>query len=782
MYPPNHPWTLGSYPHHHPAYNNTHDSSNPMYHDFTPSSETPSPYQHPPPYTYCCFPPPFPHEYHHSFPNYYSYYHPPPFHIYPPFPASVYPPPHYYNSTEQQPRYDHCCCCGSGHRQDDYIQPQLEEKKTINHSSTSLPPFCPYPIYMKTETPTAPKDKDYNSPAASGDAKGFPFPILWLPSNNNQMTKEEEEEEKRKIDDGLGSESSETSTNHVVFPLGTNEENISLPKSNISPEKPTDPVPKKSSKLPPVCLRVDPLPRKKSSKSSSYLQQSHLSEDLKSKSKVKTVEVANQRVADSVQTGCQKAQGRSSSKGESYIMKKKMAVNEAALIIQSVYRGFQVRKSQPLMKLRQISKVRSQVVELRQRIQDLASSSNTCQSDKQKLIIGETIMSLLLKLDTIQGLHPVVRDIRKSVAKELVGLQEKLDSYTPIKETMSSTELVMHPGHVSIQEGSDRSDGNVKSMGSEAAESLNDDGAEACNVNLQTNSEAQNENTTQELTNCQLQVSVETKHPVDDAVQEKFDKDQVPADYIDEEVELDTCISENHEADETHATKSEKPVEETTKDRQFQVSEQPVDDATQEKSDQLQANPDSNVGIVHEANASSTVFDHCEVQVAESQEETKPYDIRLAPESQQIFENVESWEHYDPIFKATESVDDGNVDRERMAEMKVETPAVNGVQEDYDVVVAHEALPAGWSGEDGKLMKDVGVSSVEENEKLRMAVEELMKEQLGVISELAARVKDVEKKLCNNKKKKKKMKVNNNKCNTTRVRGLDDELVRDCLV
>ncbi|CAH1438314.1 unnamed protein product [Lactuca virosa] len=96
------------------------------------------------------------------------------------------------------------------------------------------------------------------------------------------------------------------------------------------------------------------------------------------------------------------------------------------LMIQSVYRGFEVRKYQSLMKLRQIAQVGKQVVELRNRIQDLASSMD----DKQKLIIGETIMSLLLKLDTIQGLHPIMRDVRKFVAKELVDLQEKLDSLT----------------------------------------------------------------------------------------------------------------------------------------------------------------------------------------------------------------------------------------------------------------------------------------------------------------------------------------------------------------
>ncbi|URE13941.1 hypothetical protein MUK42_02779 [Musa troglodytarum] len=36
-------------------------------------------------------------------------------------------------------------------------------------------------------------------------------------------------------------------------------------------------------------------------------------------------------------------------------------------------------------------------------------------------------MNLLLQLDTIRGLHQSVRDLRKSVARELTILQEKLD-------------------------------------------------------------------------------------------------------------------------------------------------------------------------------------------------------------------------------------------------------------------------------------------------------------------------------------------------------------------
>ncbi|KAK2650157.1 hypothetical protein Ddye_017646 [Dipteronia dyeriana] len=62
---------------------------------------------------------------------------------------------------------------------------------------------------------------------------------------------------------------------------------------------------------------------------------------------------------------------------------------EAATLIQSAYREFEVRKLEPLKKLKQMVTVREQLAE---------------------------------------GLHPTLREFRKALAKELVTLQEKLDS------------------------------------------------------------------------------------------------------------------------------------------------------------------------------------------------------------------------------------------------------------------------------------------------------------------------------------------------------------------
>ncbi|PQQ06165.1 BAG family molecular chaperone regulator 6 [Prunus yedoensis var. nudiflora] len=106
--------------------------------------------------------------------------------------------------------------------------------------------------------------------------------------------------------------------------------------------------------------------------------------------------------------------------------KKTMSDIEAAVRIQSAYRGFEVRRWEPLKKLKQMAEVREQVGDVRNHITSL-ETSDLQNYDKQKVVIGETIMRLLLKLDTIQGLLPSFRDIRRSLARELVVLQEKLD-------------------------------------------------------------------------------------------------------------------------------------------------------------------------------------------------------------------------------------------------------------------------------------------------------------------------------------------------------------------
>ncbi|GJM90791.1 hypothetical protein PR202_ga07103 [Eleusine coracana subsp. coracana] len=258
----------------------------------------------------------------------------------------------------------------------------------------------------------------------------------------------------------------------------------------------------KHSKLPPVCLRVDPLPRKKSGNGSSRspspptrkdadkakkdmhvaqcqnleLKQSDakknttvsemkekLTEELRKgmgfrneivptvsakHSQEEEVPMSNDRQkvqasSKSVQeitganaegvgtqgnTGAETLMGGDkSTQRDSKTFRANLSEADAAVRIQSAYRGYDVRRCQPLDKLQKIRDVHELLEGVRKQLQSFEASSKK-PTEKEHVALGEVIMNLLLKLDTIQGLHACVRDSRKSVARELILLQEKLDS------------------------------------------------------------------------------------------------------------------------------------------------------------------------------------------------------------------------------------------------------------------------------------------------------------------------------------------------------------------
>ncbi|EEF50611.1 BAG family molecular chaperone regulator 6 [Ricinus communis] len=377
----------------------------------------------------------------------------------------------------------------------------------------------------------------------------IPCPVIWMPPYNNKAETEKEERQEIKlpsndinkpqmvhvnsvgqIDPELKEKSSKQRSIPVkqmkapkennsecaerreeVASLKNAEDNETSKASGTSTKRESS-TPLKSSKLPPVCLRVDPLPNKRKGNMSSRspsppgfkgktqdTSEASVSSNLKAESQVqdstlsssKEEEAKKNRVEVVGRSGNKDEEQRSGSQipipisdsreqvsssqtinndvvsiikededfrdvdeltdkqaneekeptsrdgfydGESKAVKKVLSHDEAALRIQSAYRGFEVRKWQSLKKLKQIAQVQEQVAEARNKICGLESSPNF-ENEKQKALIGETIMSLLLKLDTIQGLHPSLRDVRKSLARELVTLQEKLDL---LAETKSS--------------------------------------------------------------------------------------------------------------------------------------------------------------------------------------------------------------------------------------------------------------------------------------------------------------------------------------------------------
>ncbi|KAL2553739.1 BAG family molecular chaperone regulator 6 [Forsythia ovata] len=75
--------------------------------------------------------------------------------------------------------------------------------------------------------------------------------------------------------------------------------------------------------------------------------------------------------------------------------RKKLTDLEAAIIIQSAYRGFAIRRREPLKKLKQISKVREQIVVIKLLIQEMESSSDIRRDNTEIHMIGEEITEFL---------------------------------------------------------------------------------------------------------------------------------------------------------------------------------------------------------------------------------------------------------------------------------------------------------------------------------------------------------------------------------------------------
>ncbi|XP_021969278.1 BAG family molecular chaperone regulator 6 isoform X2 [Helianthus annuus] len=747
----------------------------------------------------------------------------------------------------------------------------------------------------------------------TGDGNRFPFKIFWLPSKNDQVGKDTKENnldlvankgllDEKATKKGSGGEGEcETSSKHAarkVFPVkqaSTNEEAsskhaiqkvIPVKQASTNEEKKnprsmntnSDSVEKtdnggktspKASKLPPVCLRIDPLPKKKKTSRSpspgdkersngspvnspkSSQQQAQVlkkSKEEQSEGDIKTVDHANKvkqanlaehadnveraNLADHVnkvepanladpankveQANLADLGDVPREKGEE---KKNMSEHEAALIIQSVYHGFEVRKSQPLKKLRQIYEVRKMVADLTNRIQDM----ETCLDSKKAVIIGETIMSLLLKLDTIQGLHPFVREVRKSVAKELVGLQEKLDYLTSVKSETPS-EGSMHP------EDDGKLDQAQAQTGLCENREHNDD-AEACKT---TNVEQQLEKSTEggsiqdrfdqaptesdsvicENHGVEVTVSQEGCDTIGETHKEKIDRAPTESDEAlglceNHEVEasdtqqgcnivgepqleshkgkIDQAPTECNEAENHEVEASESQGEGCNSVGERQLDEVQLE-SHKEKFDHAPTECDEAVGLCenHEVRVTESQegcntigeepshegkFDQAPTECQEAQEFHKENHEVEATVSQEgcntsaELHNDQAPAECDRLHKEDHEVEattigESHKEKSDQAPSECDVESRDGGVECNDDMKVEE-----YTGEVNKKKKQVereelvNVESMveEENEKLRVAVEELMKagnEQLEVIRELTGRVKELEKKLSNSKSKK----------------------------
>ncbi|KAF6144962.1 hypothetical protein GIB67_013313 [Kingdonia uniflora] len=95
----------------------------------------------------------------------------------------------------------------------------------------------------------------------------------------------------------------------------------------------------------------------------------------------------------------------------------------AATKIQSSYRAHVIRTH--LKKIRTVNNEANRLQLLIQRQETVDAIIN---DDRERLRLNEALMSLLLQLDSVPGLNPTVRELRRSVSRRIVGLQEILDA------------------------------------------------------------------------------------------------------------------------------------------------------------------------------------------------------------------------------------------------------------------------------------------------------------------------------------------------------------------
>ncbi|PHU15600.1 hypothetical protein BC332_16805 [Capsicum chinense] len=95
----------------------------------------------------------------------------------------------------------------------------------------------------------------------------------------------------------------------------------------------------------------------------------------------------------------------------------------SALRIQKVFRGFLVRKC-----VKRIKTIKEEVEDVERKLLRRETAELICRDERERLRVNETLMSLLLKLDSVRGVDFGVRELRKAVIRKAISLQEMVDS------------------------------------------------------------------------------------------------------------------------------------------------------------------------------------------------------------------------------------------------------------------------------------------------------------------------------------------------------------------
>ncbi|XP_030970078.1 BAG family molecular chaperone regulator 5, mitochondrial-like [Quercus lobata] len=102
--------------------------------------------------------------------------------------------------------------------------------------------------------------------------------------------------------------------------------------------------------------------------------------------------------------------------------------SNSATKIQSAYRAHAIRTL-----YKKISAVSFEADHLQRLIQRQETVDAIRSNEREKLRMNEALMGLLLKLDSVPGVNPTVREARRKVSRRIVALQEILDAVSEAK-------------------------------------------------------------------------------------------------------------------------------------------------------------------------------------------------------------------------------------------------------------------------------------------------------------------------------------------------------------
>lgn len=77
--------------------------------------------------------------------------------------------------------------------------------------------------------------------------------------------------------------------------------------------------------------------------------------------------------------------------------------------------------------VKKIASVKAEADRLEELIQQQETVDAVRSSEKEKVRMNEALMGQLLELDSVPGFDPGVRELRRSVSRRIVGLQEIMD-------------------------------------------------------------------------------------------------------------------------------------------------------------------------------------------------------------------------------------------------------------------------------------------------------------------------------------------------------------------